>query len=330
MTSRRWLTRRADAVPSLSPASTFAADVQYYLAQDPRQLPSQYLYDGLGSALFEAICHLPWYRVTRAEMRLLKAHAAAILRLADPVSDIVELGPGSGEKLRLLLEKRPATLRPVNVHLVDVSAAALAGAAARLHGVERTQVRTHHATYEHGLRAATEQDVSVGGRLVLMLGSNIGNYDPPGASAFLRNIRALLRDGDSLLLGTDLVKPERDILLAYDDPLGVTAAFNKNLLIRINRELGGNFDVDRFAHRAVWNGADSRVEMRLVSRAVQRISIERARLMFEMRTEEFIWTESSYKYHPESIADLLAAAGFASTAQWVDEADQFALTLASV
>lgn len=317
-------------IRSAAVESGFAADVQYYLTQEPRQLPSRYLYDALGSALFEAICQLPWYRVTRAELRLLTTHAGDILGRAGPVSAIVELGPGNGEKLGLLLAAGRSDARSTEVHLVDVSPSALAGAASRLGHLEGVRLRTHQATYEEGLRAATRGGAAQSAStLVLLLGSNIGNYDPPGAAAFLRNIRGLLREGDSLLIGADLVKPERELILAYDDPLGVTAAFNKNLLVRINRELGGNFDVDRFAHRAVWNGKEDRVEMHLVSRAVQRIAIERAGLSFEMRTEEFIWTESSYKYRPDSIAALLESAGFRSTAQWIDKSDRFALTLAS-
>jgi dimethylhistidine N-methyltransferase len=310
-------------------ASRFAADVQYYLTQDPRQLPSRYLYDALGSALFEAICQLPWYRVTRAELRLLTKHAPDILRRAGPVSAIVELGPGNGEKLGLLLNARGADSRSTTVHLVDISPAALAAAATRLGHQEGVQLRTHQATYEEGLRAATTRDEKAPSTLVLLLGSNVGNYDPPGAAAFLRNIRALVRNGESLLIGADLVKSERDLILAYDDPLGVTAAFNKNLLVRINRELGGNFDLDRFAHRAVWNGEEGRVEMHLVSRSVQRVAIDQVGISFEMRAEEIIWTESSYKYRPESIAALLESAGFRCAAQWIDKDDGFALTLAS-
>src|SRR5581483_2947419 len=164
--------------------------------------------------------------------------------------------------------------------------------------------------------------------LVLLLGSNIGNYDPPGAAAFLRGVRARLRRGDALLLGADLVKPEPELLLAYDDPLGVTAAFNRNLLVRINRELGGDFDLPHFAHRAVWNRAVSRVEMHLVSRRRQQISIADAQLAFEMDIDDTIWTESSYKYEPGGVRQLLEDAGFALREQWIDRRDGFALSLA--
>ena len=177
-------------------------------------------------------------------------------------------------------------------------------------------------------------DTAAGRALALFLGSNIGNFDRPGAEAFLRGIRASLRRGDALLIGADLVKPERDLLLAYDDPLGVTAAFNRNLLVRINRELGGDFDVDQFVHRAVWEPGPSRVEMHLVSRIPQRVRIAAAGAEaggegeFVFAEGETIWTESSYKYLPEEIVLNLERAGFRLLKQWSDRVDGFALTLA--
>jgi len=162
---------------------------------------------------------------------------------------------------------------------------------------------------------------------VLFLGSNIGNYDRPGAEALVRGVRSQLRPGDALLLGADLVKPERELLLAYDDPLGVTAAFNKNLLVRINRELGGDFVVDDFTHEAAWNAAESRIEMHLRSRAAQRVCVEAAGIAFPMRAGERIWTESSYKFLPDDIGRLLERTGFRVTSLWIDREDRFALTL---
>ena len=166
-----------------------------------------------------------------------------------------------------------------------------------------------------------------GRALTLFLGSNIGNFDPPGADAFLLGVRASLASGDTLLIGTDLVKPERELLLAYDDPLGVTAAFNRNLLVRINRELGADFDVSAFRHRALWNAAESRVEMHLVAARAQRVRIPGASLEVAFEEGETIWTESSYKYRPEQVVRMLERAGFRRVAQWMDEADGFALTL---
>jgi dimethylhistidine N-methyltransferase len=307
----------------------FAADVQYYLVQEPRQLPSRYLYDALGSALFEAICRLPWYPITRAERQLLADHGGEIRRHARP-STIVELGSGSGEKLRLFLATADLGADPLGVHLVDLSREALGQAERTLAPFSSVRVTPHAATYEAGLEAAARTFSPSDRVLVLFLGSNIGNFDPPSCEALLRGIHRELRRGDALLLGGDLVKPESVLRLAYDDPLGVTAAFNRNLLVRVNRELDGDFDIDAFAHRAVWNAPPSRVEMHLVAQRSQDIHIAAAGLSFSMDAGEPIWTESSYKYRREEIACLLEASGFRVTHQWVDEDDLFALTLAEI
>jgi len=309
-------------------AAQFVAHVQYYLTQSPRQLPSRYLYDPLGSALFEAICRLPWYRITRAEERLLGRHGADALRQLAPLSKIVELGSGSGEKLRILLEQRSPSPTPLQVHVVDVSASALEATSRAIGSAGEVRVTTHLGSYEAGLRSVRESGQGAGRSLVLFLGSNIGNYDRPGASAFVHGVRRQLAAGDAFLLGTDLVKPADELLLAYDDPLGVTAAFNRNLLVRINRELGGDFDVAAFAHEAAWNTDESRIELYLVARSRQQIGIKAAQLAFTMEPGERIWTESSYKYHPEDIRRLVEPAGFGVAAQWIDAEDGFALTLA--
>jgi dimethylhistidine N-methyltransferase len=309
------------------PASTFADDVQYYLTLHPRQLPSKYLYDALGSALFDAICLLPWYGVTRAELRLLSAHARQIFERSGAPTRIVELGPGNGSKLRALLqadEERPGNLE---VHLVDVSARALIDAASALSTIPDVDVVTHQASYEAGLIALKQMLPASGRTLLLFLGSNIGNFDRPAAEAFLRSVRAALAPGDAFLMGADLVKPERELLLAYDDPLGVTAAFNRNLLVRINRELGGNFDINRFSHRADWNAEELRVEMHLVSDARQQVAVAAAGVEFTIDEGESIWTESSYKHEPDAIVERLEDAGFVAVAQWVDGTNGFALTL---
>jgi dimethylhistidine N-methyltransferase len=305
----------------------FVADVQYYLTQQPRQLPSRYLYDDLGTALFEAICRLPWYPITRGEQRLLARHGADILRQTSP-SRIVELGSGSGEKLKLLLESAQGLVAALRVDLIDLSPAALDQAARTLAPLDWIEVTPYAATYEAGLEEASRAFSDDDHVLALFLGSNIGNFDPPSCEAFLRGVRALLRQGDQLLLGVDLVKPERRLTLAYDDPLGVTAAFNRNLLVRVNRELDANFELDRFDHRAVWNMEASRVEMHLVARSAQEVSVRAADLSFTIEPGEYIWTESSYKYEREDITRLLTAGGFHVAAQWIDESARFALTLA--
>jgi dimethylhistidine N-methyltransferase len=308
-------------------AEGFALDVQFYLSQQPRQLPSRHLYDALGSALFEAICRLPWYPIARAETRLLASHAGEIFASAGPFARLVELGGGSGEKLATFLDRRPRAGGALDVHLIDLSAAALAGSMRALEGLEGVRVSTHQLTYESGLAEVRERARQRGRTLMLFLGSNIGNFDPPGAHEFLREIRAAVRAGDGFLLGADLVKPEPTLCLAYDDPLGVTAAFNRNLLVRINRELGGDFDLSAFAHRARWAAEPSRVEMHLVSLRRQMVHVQAAGLAAELETGETIWTESSYKYEPDAVVSLVEGAGFARTAQWIDPVDRFALTL---
>ena len=314
------------AEAALGAEREFADEVRHYLTQPQRQLPSRWFYDDLGSALFEAICRLPWYPLTRAEMRLLDRHARDIV---DPgVRTIVELGPGSGAKLSSLVGGAGDRRGPLDLHLVDVSASALTQAARTLEKHRDVRVVGHQAPYEAGLREFKRARSAPGRRLALFLGSNIGNFDPPGRDAFLGSVRSALDRGDAFLLGADLVKPERELLLAYDDPLGVTAAFNLNLLARINRELEGDFDLGAFSHRAVWNEERSRVEMHLRSERPQRVSIRGADLSFVMRAGETIWTESSYKYRPAEIAERLRRAGFAVREPWIDEADRFALTLA--
>jgi uncharacterized SAM-dependent methyltransferase len=216
--------------------------------------------------------------------------------------------------------------RGVTVHLVDVSHAALGRAAGALAALPSVAVVPHHATYEAGLAAVGRSSGGPGRALVVFLGSNIGNFDPPGTDALLRSVRAAIGRGDALLLGTDLVKPESELLLAYDDPLGVTAAFNLNLLVRVNRELDGDFDVTQFSHRAVWNASESRVEMHLVSRLHQRVQVRGSGLDITFDAGESIWTESSYKYRIDRLAPMLGRAGFQVAGQW--QQDGFALTLA--
>jgi dimethylhistidine N-methyltransferase len=313
--------------PSVDSRREFAADVARDLQRTPKQLQSKYLYDALGSSLFEAICRLPWYRITRAESRLLEEHASAIIASVADQATIVELGCGSGEKLALIADAMRRRRRPSRVHLIDVSSAALDQSARTLGRYEQLSIVGHRATYEQGLQEVARQRTARESLLVLLLGSNIGNFDPPAGHEFLESIHAALAPGDRLLLGADLVKPERDLRLAYDDPIGVTAAFNKNLLVRINQELAGTFDLTAFAHRAVWNPDASRVEMHLVSTRRQTVAVDAAEIIVEFAPGEHIWTESSYKYEADQVIDMGAATGFATDDQWIDPAARFALTL---
>lgn len=288
-------------------------------------MPPRWLYDDLGSALFDAICCLPWYRITRAERALIRARGAAVFAaLRDPI-EIVELGGGNGEKLDLLLDAAMQAERTVSVRLIDISQAALDAARDRLEAREQAPAVTlTRASYDEALTSLAPPE---GSRLVLFLGSNIGNFDPPDARALLRAMGEATGPGGAVLLGADLVKPERELRLAYDDPLQVTAAFNRNLLVRMNRELGANFPIDRFRHEAAWSDEASRVEMRLVATDAVDIAIPAAGVTTRVEPGEWIWTESSYKYTPEGIRALAESAGLGITHQWIDADAGFALSL---
>jgi dimethylhistidine N-methyltransferase len=304
-----------------SPIRPEAAEIRESLTRTPRQLPTHWLYNALGSSLFEAIGFLPWYGVSRAERHLLATHGRDIGRRAAP-AQVVEPGCGSGDKLALLLQQfdQPVT----DVHLIDVSAQALDRAQHVLLNVAGVRASSHEATYEAGLRALPAPS---GRRLVAFLGSNLGNFAPAQAHALLVAIRGAMTAGGWLLLGADLVKPEPGLRLAYDDPLGVTAAFNKNLLLRLNAELGADFDLGAFAHRAVWNAEASRVEMHLVSSRRQAVVVRDADLRFTLERDEPIWTESSYKYEPEVLVERVEAAGFGARSRWIEPEARFLLGL---
>ncbi len=311
----------------LTAQARLVEDVRRDLGGTPKRLQPYYLYDALGSKLFEAICELPEYQITRAERRLLTDHADEILAGFEPPTTVVELGGGSGEKLALVVEPWVSSGRPLAIELVDVSDTALQMARRTLSRYPGLTVSLHEATYEDGLAEVASAREPGGGLLVAFLGSNIGNLDPDGAARFLRGVRAVLRAGDRLLLGADLVKPESELVLAYDDPLGVTAAFNKNLLVRLNRDLDADFDLDQFAHRAVWNAAASRVEMHLESLSAQTVTVADADLRVRFAEGESIWTESSYKYKTVDLVQMGERAGFGVRDQWVEATARFAATV---
>jgi L-histidine Nalpha-methyltransferase len=316
---------RADA--ALVELSPFAEDVRSGLLGAPKRVPPRWFYDALGSALFEAICRLPWYRITRSETALLGRHAGAIVAAAGEASSFIELGAGSGEKLAILVARAVRDGLNPEVHLIDVSPRALELASTTLARFAGVRVTAHETTYDAGLPQATAASPPRGRQLVLFLGSNIGNFDPGDALSFLRRIASHLRTGDLVLVGADLIKPERELLLAYDDPLGLTAAFNKNLLLRIHGELGAEVDLESFVHEARWNGTHARVEMHLVSTRRQVIDIPRAACQIAFERGESIWTESSYKFQPRGLVELGARAGLRMVDQWVDGSAGFALTL---
>ena len=316
---------RADA--ALVELSPFAEDVRSGLLGAPKRVPPRWFYDALGSALFEAICRLPWYRITRSETALLARHAGVIVAAAGEASSFIELGAGSGEKLAILVERAVRDGLDPEVHLIDVSPRALELASTTLARFAGVRVTAHEATYEAGLSQAAALSPRRGRQLVLFLGSNIGNFDPGEALGLLQRIADHLRAGDLVLVGADLVKPERELLDAYDDPLGLTAAFNKNLLLRMHAELGADIDLESFVHEARWNSAHSRVEMHLVSTRRQVIDIPRAACRVAFERGESIWTESSYKFEPRGLAQLGARADLTLVEQWVDGSAGFALTL---
>lgn len=305
----------------------FAADVRAGLTKSgQRELPSKYLYDEVGSELFEAICLLPEYGLTRADTRLLQSHVEEIISHMPLPAHVAELGSGSGKKTRLILEalaKRQRTF----YYPIEISPAALAACEKELGQLDFVSLVGYEKPYLEGLRAVAAQRKFGEHVCVLFLGSTIGNFDRPAADDFLRQVRAILELGDSLLMGTDLEKNVDAQILAYDDPVGVTAAFNLNLLARINRELGADFRLRDFRHLALWNSEQRRIEMHLQSLSRQRVNIPGASLLLQMDEGETIWTESSHKYRPQEPAEMAARAGFHQVAQWIDEEWPFAQNL---
>ena len=291
-----------------------------------KELPSKYLYDEIGSALFEVISVLPEYGLTRADERLMRQHAADIVAcLAGPVR-VAELGSGSGRKTRWLLEalslRQPTTYCPI-----EISPTALARCASDLGQIEHVSIVGFEQPYLDGLRAAASGRGIEDHLLVLFLGSTIGNFDRDAAERFLTEVRRVLVPGDALLLGTDLEKPLPELLRAYDDSLGVTAAFNLNILARMNRELGADFDLAAFRHEARYNSIFRRVEMHLRSMRKQTVTIPGARCAVSFVEGETIWTESSHKYRAKEISGMALRNGFRRSAQWLDSEWRFAESL---
>jgi L-histidine N-alpha-methyltransferase len=303
----------------------FARDVRAGLSgSGQKTLPCRYLYDDVGSALFDAITCLSEYGLTRADDRLLRKHAAELVGRLPNDTLVAELGSGSGSKTRSVLDhlrRRQAVI----YYPIDVSCAALDRCAKEL-GPLGT-VLPLEGNYTDGLQAVARERASGQNILVLFLGSTIGNFEPQDAIDFLISVRQCLAVGDRLLLGTDLVKPIDQLLLAYDDPTGVTAAFNLNLLGRINRELDADFDLRRFEHVARYDEEAQRIEMHLRSRVRQTVSIGAAELSVELVPNETICTETSHKFRPEQIPVLARLSGFRMERQWIDRDWPFAENL---
>jgi len=305
----------------------FAVDVRDGLTrEEQKELPSKYLYDDVGSALFEVISHLPEYGLTRADERLLRRHAKEIVeRVHGPVA-VTELGSGSGRKTRWLLEAFCRKQR-TSYYPVEISHSALVMCARELSDIDAISIVGFEREYLDGLLEVAAYRKPGQHLCVLFLGSTIGNFDRAAGVKFLSQVRCILQPGDSLLLGTDLEKSHLELLQAYDDELGVTAAFNLNLLGRINRELGADFQLAEFMHLARINEGARSVEMHLVSKRRQIVTIPAAEVVVEFAEGETIWTESSHKYSLEEICEMARQAGFRCDVQWVDEQWPFAENL---
>jgi dimethylhistidine N-methyltransferase len=325
--NREEFTAMPSSIVQTDPIREFALAVATGLGNShQRELPSMYLYDEVGTALFEAITLLPEYGLTRAEERLLRRHAADMLEHLPPPVAVVELGSGSGRKTRWILEAL-AEREPIAYYPIDISATALARCHQELGCLSAISMVGLETSYLDGLQEVAAQRRPDQTLLVLFLGSTIGNFDPPAAEQFLRDLRRHLKPGDALLLGTDLEKRVEAMLLAYDDPAGVTAAFNLNLLARINRELGGDFALRQFEHHVRYHESARRVEMHLLSKRCQTVRIEAAGLSCELRPGETIWTEACHKFREDAIAGIACRAGFTCEAQWIDREGMFAENL---
>lgn len=308
------------------PLTGLAEDVRKGLSAQPKRFLPKYFYDELGSQLFEAICLLPEYYLTRAENEILERYADEIVAAIDGQKTLVEMGSGSASKTRLIIE---ALLRRQSELLfmpVDISATALESSSRiLLQSYPRLTIEAYAADYFAGLAELGKK--SRARTLALFLGSNISNFDLEEALRFLRAMRSVLQKGDALLLGADLKKDPAVLEAAYNDALGVTSAFNLNVLARINRELGGTFDLRAFRHRAYYNETVGRIEIYIESLANQQVRIEKLNLTVEFAEGELIHTENSYKYDKAGIEKLAAATDFKLSRTWLDSQERFSSNL---
>lgn len=309
------------------PVAEFAADVCKGLTKPgQKELPSKYFYDTTGSKLFEAICELPEYGLTRADERLLRMYASEIVDFVPGPVMVAELGSGNGRKSRRILEALSGH-RQTFYYPIEISATALAMCQRELSDMESVSIVGFEREYLDGLVEVSIRRQRGHRILVLFLGSTIGNFDHPADVAFLREVRRILQPGDALLLGTDLEKAVPRLIQAYDDPLGVTAAFNLNLLARINRELDADFAVQEFQHEARFNFATRSIEMHLCSTRDQVVTISGAGISVPIRENETIWTETSHKFTIQEVARIAKASGFRCAARWIDDEWPFAENL---
>src|SRR5271157_3304574 len=305
-----------------------ALAVREGLSATPKRLPCWLLYDEIGSELFEQITELPEYYLTRTERSILEMYAGDILQRAGPSLTLVELGAGTATKTCILIEELLQFQSRVLFYPIDVSPSALDEAMRQL-GRQFPSLRVNPivADYTGGVPALSRIS---GRKLVLYIGSSIGNFEPPEAVRMLRRIRQTLRAGDALLLGADFAKSSKILLPAYNDSQGVTARFSKNILARLNRELEADFDLDRFCHMALWNRRDSRMEIYLESTAPQSVFVPALDMDVSFKPGERIHTENSYKYTDAMIESILHQSGFALEQTWCDRKKWFGVHLARV
>jgi dimethylhistidine N-methyltransferase len=308
------------------PCAEFARDVADGLTAAPKRLACRYFYDREGSRLFEAICELPEYYLTRAEAAILHDHAHEIARYFPADVTVIELGSGNAVKTQLLLAVLLRARRKVRYVPIDICRPVLEESSrALLQKFPGLEIVAVAGEYQEGLqRLPTE---SARQKLFLWLGSNIGNFDRTEAAAFLRRIRATLQPADRVLVGFDLRKSRAMLEAAYDDAAGVTAAFNLNLLARINRELDGDFDLGAFRHRAIYDADLGRIEMHLVSTRSQRVTMGQLGLEVAFAAGETIHTENSYKYSLTEMDEVARAAGLHAERSWQDAQGRFCLHL---
>ena len=308
------------------PLAGLAEDVRKGLSAQPKRFLPKYFYDELGSQLFEAICLLPEYYLTRAENEILERYSDEIVSAIDGQKTLVEMGSGSASKTRLIIEAL-LRLQPELLFMpVDISATALESSSRiLLQSYPRLRIEAYAADYFAGLAELGKKPR--GRTLALFLGSNISNFDLEEALRFLRAMRSVLQKDDALLLGADLKKDPAVLEAAYNDALGVTSAFNLNVLARINRELGGTFDLRAFRHNAYYNEAMGRIEIYIESLANQQVRIEKLDLTVDFAEGELIHTENSYKYDRAGIESLAAATGFKLSRTWLDSQERFSSNL---
>ncbi|HEV7519450.1 MAG TPA: L-histidine N(alpha)-methyltransferase [Candidatus Angelobacter sp.] len=308
--------------------SPIAEEVLRGLIARPRRLPPKLFYDAAGSQLFDQITETPEYYPTRTERAILQEYSAEIVRQAGPNLTLVELGAGSASKTEVLIEALLRRQMRADFYPVDVSSSALQGALTTLNGrFPRLRVSPIVADYTQRI---PDLNALPGRKLVLFIGSTIGNFEPEEALAFLKNVHRSLQPGDAVLIGFDLIKDAGVLHDAYNDAQGVTAAFNKNMLVRINRELGGSFDIDSFEHVALWNRRKARIEMHLESLYEQTVWVQDLERGFHFEQGERIHTENSYKFNGASIARLLRRSGFTLERRWIDPQGWFCEALARV